>query len=222
MYQIGILSKPGRSLALVRGQISKNPELNGRTYTSTLNFIRSFKKHNFDALVIVCEVFKLENMQVINQIKSQFPDVPIAVVADRCSYETKTQFVYVDKATLLDRRDDLPDIGGILLKMIQDQAVRPRRLTRHPVDQKAVLRWIGKDRKLSAQTVNMTEKGACFSITDPTFKKGEKISIEICLPQLNKSHLLNGEIVWENIEKGKGRFGSDLQKIGVKFLESAS
>ncbi len=219
MYQIGILSKPGRTLTVIRSEVNKGPFFEPRVYTRSLNFVHALKNNKFDAFVVVCDEFKPQNLKVIEQIKHYFPHMPIIIVAEQCSPELKIKITNYKKSIILNALTEAKDIRGILLKMINNFHVLPRLAQRYQTAQSAKIKM--SDSKMhTAWVVNLAQDGACFRVFTPTFQKGDKIRIEVPLPQLQKTHILTAEVMWEKLEKMPNEAHARAQKIGVRFLDA--
>lgn len=220
MYQIGILSKPGRSLTVIRSEINKGPFFEPRVYTRSFNFVQALKNNKFDAFVVLCDEFKPQNLKVVEQIKSYFPNLPVLIVAEQCTSELKIKITDYKKAIILNTSTEAKDIRGILLKMINNFHVIPRLAQRYQTAQTAKIQ-VADSKAHTAWVVNLAQDGACFRVFTPSFQKGDKIRIEVPLPQLQKTHVLVGEVMWEKLEKMPNEAYARAQKIGVRFVEAS-
>ncbi len=220
MYQIGILSKAGRTLTVTRAEISKGPFFEPRVYTSSLKFVQALKSNRFDAFVIICEEFKVQNLKIIEQIKHYFPHLPTLIVSEKCTPELKIHISNFKKSMLLSSATEAKDIRGIMMKMINNFNVIPRLAQRYQTAQPAKIK-LGLNKQQTAWVVNLAQDGACFRVFTASFQKGDKIKIEVPLPQLKKTHTLIAEVMWEKSEKHASESYVRSQKIGVRFLDTA-
>jgi hypothetical protein len=91
-------------------------------------------------------------------------------------------------------------------KAPQYKHVSKRHLTREP----ARIEVYGKKEVLYCSMNNLSSTGAFFEILNPTFtpRAGYLVRVTIKLKQINKTHFVNGEVVWF---KGLG--------MGVSFIK---
>lgn len=219
MYQIGILSKAGASLTRVRSYISKSPLLDPKAFVNSNDFMLSLKQNNFKAFVLNNDEFKESHIKIIYQIKKYFPDLPIIIVAEKTYPGLKSQLAKQNKCILLNYQTELQDINGILMKMINNHTVSPRLCNRYKTAQPAKLK-LGDQPAYSAWILNLAQDGACFRVFHHKFKKGDMIRVEVPLPQLKKTHVIQGKIVWEKADKINTEYTSFSQRIGIHFEAS--
>lgn len=216
MYQIGILSKSGSALTKVRSAVSKSQFLEPRVFTNANEFIGALKNNNFKAFVLNNDEFKDSHIKVIQQIKKFFPTLPIIIVVEKAYPELKAELAKFKKCILLNISTELQDITGVLMKLIHNVKVSPRYSNRYKTAQSARVK-LGSDTTHSAWIINLAQDGACFRVFNHKFKKGDTIRIEIPLPQLKKTHIIMGKIVWEKPDRINSEFTSFSQKIGIHF-----
>jgi len=217
MYRIGILSKESRALTLTRTEISKSPFFEPKIYVHSLNFVKALRDRSLHALVILTEEFRPNHLGIIKQVKKHFPEVPIVIVTEKFESKHKIALVDFKKTILLNYKLELKDINGILLKMMNDQHVIPRLANRYPASQMARVQ-IDKDKLHSAWVLNLAQDGACFRVFNRKLKKGDQLRIEVPLPELKKTHVIVGKIVWEKVEKLKNDVVSNSQMVGIQFV----
>lgn len=83
--------------------------------------------------------------------------------------------------------------------------------TRYLTKEKASVEIYGRNGNLIAQLKNLSVTGACLEWAQEGVKleKGDLVRLTVNLKALNRSHNLNGEVVWRN---GK--------KSGINFISS--
>jgi hypothetical protein len=217
MYKIGILSKEGRSLTITRAEIAKSPFFEPLIYVNSLKFVKALKQNALQALVILTEEFRPNHINIMRQVKTHFPNTPIVIVTEKFDQKYKIQLVDFKKTILINFKYELQDLNGILLKLINNLHVIPRLASRFPAAQMARVQ-IDRDKVHSAWVLNLAQDGACFRVFNKRLHLGDKIRIEIPLPDLKKTHIIQGKIVWEKLEKLKNDVTSNSQMVGIQFV----
>lgn len=83
--------------------------------------------------------------------------------------------------------------------------------TRHQTNEAAIVEVHGRAGKILCRMNNLSKTGAFFEIVNSHFtpRQGDLVRVTINLKQLNKTHTLHGQIVWN---RGLG--------LGIAFLKS--
>jgi hypothetical protein len=217
MYHIGILSKPGKPLNLTFNEIRKSPFFKPQVYHDSFSFVKSLKVNAFHALIILTDEFKPSHIRIIQQIKKRFKDLPVVVITEKPSIAAKIKLVDYKKTILLNLGTETKDINGIIIKLINDMNVIPRLANRYKTAQPARFK-VEPHRTHSAYMLDVARDGACFRVFNKIFSKGDKITIEVPLPDLKKTHFVQGLVIWEKAEKLKNEAIASSQKVGIRFL----
>lgn len=217
MYQIGILAKPNKALNITLSEIKKSTYFHPTVFNDSFSVVRALKNNSFDAFVVITDEFRPSHMKVINQVKSRFKELPIIVVTENPNQRAKIHLVDQRKTILLNLYTEIKDINGIVVKLIHNIHVIPRLASRHRTAHPARFK-IDADRTHSAFMLDLANDGACFRLFNKRLKKGDQVVIEVPLPDLKKTHVVRGEIVWEQLEKLKNEAAASSQKVGVRFL----
>lgn len=217
MYQIGILSKPGKTLNTVYSELKKSQFCKPEIFTDSFSMVKALKNDYFNALIILTEDFKPSHIKIIQQIKSRFSKLPILVVTKKPSVAAKIKLVDYKKTILLNLATEIKDMNGIVIKMINDMHVIPRLANRYRTAQPARFK-VESTRTHSAYMLDLARDGACFRLFNKRLAKGDQIQIEVPLPDLKKTHFVQGEVVWEKLEKLKNEASASSQKVGIRFI----
>lgn len=217
MYHIGILAKQGRSLNLTYKEIKKSVFLNPEIFPDSFSAVKALKGNSFHAFLILTDVFKPSHIKIIQQVKKRFKDLPVLVVTEQPSIAAKIKLVDFKKTILLNLTTEIKDMNGIIIKLINNVHVIPRLANRYKTAQPARFR-IEDTRMHSAFMLDIARDGACFRLFNKRVNKGDEIQIEVPLPDLKKTHIVQGKVVWERTEKLKDEAAASSQKIGVRFL----
>ncbi len=217
MYQIGILAKQGKALNITLGEVKRSTYFNPTVFNDSFSVVRALKNNVFDAFVIVTDEFKPSHMKVIKQVKNHFKELPVIVVTENPNQRAKIHLVDHRKTMLLNLYSEIKDINGIIVKLIHNIHVIPRLASRHKTAQPARFK-VEPTRSHSAFMLDLANDGACFRLFNKRLKRGDKVLIEVPLPDLKKTHVVQGEIVWEQLEKLKNEATASSQRVGVRFL----
>jgi hypothetical protein len=217
MYHIGILAKQGKSLNITYNEIRKSPFFKPHVFTDSFSLVKSLKINAFQALIILTDEFKPSHIRIIQQVKKRFRELPVMVITEKPSLAAKMKLVDYKKTILLNIGTETKDISGIIIKLINDMHVIPRLANRYKTAQPARFK-VESDRTHSAFMLDVARDGACFRVFNKRFKAGDKISIEVPLPDLKKTHHVRGLVVWEKLEKLKNEATASSQKVGIRFL----
>lgn len=187
-----------------------------KVFTDSFSIVKELKEKSFQALVVVTEEFKPSHIRIIQQIKKHFNDLPIVVITEKPSAVAKIKLSDFKK-TLLLGINEVRDLTGVLMKFINNYHVIPRMASRYKTAQPARFK-IEADRIHSAYMLDLAVDGACFRLFNKKLNKGDQVYIEVPLPDLKKTHVIQGEVVWEKLEKLKNEIVASSQKVGVRFL----
>nr|AIA16684.1 PilZ domain protein [uncultured bacterium] len=85
------------------------------------------------------------------------------------------------------------------------------RAQRYPTKENAHLEIYGRGGKIYCRLINLSTSGAYLEIVSSNHspRKGDILRMTVSLKQINKSHILDAEVVWA---KGLG--------VGVRFIKS--
>lgn len=217
MYHIGILAKQGRTLNSVYSELKKSQFCKPDVFTDSFSLVKALKDNSFHALIILTDEFKPSHIRIIQQIKKRFNNLPVMVVTEKPSIAAKIKLVDFKKTILLNLSTEMKDMNGIVIKMINDQHVIPRLANRYRTAQPARFK-VEAARTHSAFMLDIARDGACFRLFNKKLNKGDQVQIEVPLPDLKKTHIVQGEVVWEKIEKLKNEATASSQKVGIRFL----
>lgn len=217
MYHIGILAKQSRSLNLAYSEIKKSTFFRPEIFLDSFSVVKALKNDSFDAFLILTDEFKPSHIRIIQQVKKRFPDLPVIVVTEQPSVAAKIKLVDFKKTILLNLTTEIKDMNGIILKLINNVHVIPRLASRYKTAQPARFK-IEEARIHSAFMLDIARDGACFRLFNKRVNKGDEIQIEVPLPDLKKTHIVQGKVVWEKMEKLKNEATASSQKVGVRFL----
>jgi len=217
MYQIGILAKQNRALNITLNEIKRSTYFNPTVFNDSFSVVRALKSNSFDAFVVVTDEFRQSHIKVIKQIKERFRELPVIVITENPNQRAKIHLVDHKKTILLNLYTEIKDINGIMVKLIHNIHVIPRLASRHRTAQPARFK-IEPTRTHSAFMLDLAPDGACFRLFNKRLKRGDHVLIEVPLPDLKKTHVVQGEIVWEKLEKLKNEATASSQKVGVRFL----
>jgi hypothetical protein len=217
MYHIGILAKQGKALNITFNEIRKSPFFKPQVFTDSFSLVKSLKNNDFDALIILTDEFKPSHIRIIQQVKRRFVELPVMVITEKPSLAAKIKLVDYKKTILLNLGTETKDINGIVIKLINDMHVIPRLANRYKTAQPARFK-VEAERTHTAYMLDVARDGACFRVFNKHFKKGDKINIEVPLPDLKKTHCVKGLVVWEKLEKLKNEPTASSQRVGIRFL----
>lgn len=220
MYRIGILSRPGRNLAIASTELHKSPFFLVKSYTNAFRAARALKEQEYDALVMICEEFLGTQVEVVNQIKNRFPELPLVIVAYHTDFELKGSVVNFKKTIVLDAKSEMQDVPGVLIKMLNNQPVFNRFSKRFKTSQSASLHNNHTQSIHPSWLFNLASKGAQLRVFGKNLKQGEIVNLKIFLPQLNKEHQVQGVVVWasETKHENEGTL-KNAQMVGMQFLK---
>lgn len=217
MYQIGILAKRGKPLNSVYSELKKSQFFTPHVFVDSFSLVRALKENSFNALVILTDEFKPSHIKIIQQVKKRFHDLPVLVVTEKPSVAAKIKLNDFKKTILLSLNAEIKDMNGVLLKFINNMHVIPRLASRYRTAQPARFK-VEALRTHSAFMLDLAADGACFRLFNKKLNKGDKVNIEVPLPDLKKTHVVQGEVVWEKIEKLKNEATASSQRVGIRFL----
>lgn len=217
MYHIGILSKQGKPLNIAYNEIRKSPFFKPKVFTDSFSLVKALKNGAFDALIILTDEFKPSHIKIIQQVKKRFNELPVMVITEKPSLAAKIKLVDYHKTILLNLGTETKDINGIIIKLINDMHVIPRLSNRYKTAQPARFK-IEAGRTHSAYMLDVAKDGACFRIFNKHLSKGQKVRIEVPLSDLKKTHMVQGLVVWQKLEKLKNEPVATSQKVGIRFL----
>lgn len=217
MYQIGILAKQGKTLNSVYSELKKSQFCKPEVFTDSFSLVRALKEDSFHGLVILTDEFKPSHIKIIQQIKTRFKNLPILVATEKPNISAKIKLVDFKKTILLNLTTEMKDMNGIVIKLINNMHVIPRLANRYRTAQPARFK-VESTRTHSAFMLDIARDGACFRLFNKQLRRGDQIQIEVPLPDLRKTHIVQGEVVWEKVEKLKNEATASSQKVGVRFL----
>ncbi len=216
MYHIGILGNNGKPLSVACNELKRSVFFTPKVFTDSFSIVRELKGNSIHAMVVVTDEFKQSHIRIIQQIKKHFHELPIIVITEAPSVVAKIKLADFKK-TLLLGLGEIKDMNGVLLKYINNHNVIPRLASRHKTAQPARFK-IEQGRVHSAYMLDLAVDGACFRLFNKHLNKGDQVYIEVPLPDLKKTHVVQGEVVWERLEKLKNETVSSSQKVGIRFL----
>ncbi len=219
MFRIGILARPGRELTIARTEVHRNPFFHVKSYTNAFRAAQALKEQEYDALVMICDEFSTTQTEVVSQIKNRFPDLPLVILTTYSDFGLKSHIVKFPKTIVLDAKSEMKDTPGVLIKMLNNQAVHNRNTKRYKTNQSASLHSATSQDIHPSWLFNLATNGAQLRVFGKDVRKGDKVNLKIFLPELKKEHQVEGVVIWASKNKHETDGGlKNSQMVGVRFL----
>lgn len=218
MYQIGIISKPGRELFRVRAELGKAGLYTLHTFTDAVTSIQSLRKGTLDAVAVILPQFGREQMTLVSKLRSFQPQLPLLFLSEMPHPEVQAQVLDVGRAILVSYESDLNDLPGLLSKLIRQVPVRNRSHRRSRALQTASLTVEGSESKVHSCVLDLAGGGARLRAFAHDLKVGQMVKLQIPLSFLKKSYEVTAEVVWAVQEKTSEDRPTASQLSGLRFV----
>lgn len=217
MFQIGIISKPGRELFRVRAELSRNGYYTLHTYTDALSSVQSLQQGELSAVVVVLPKFSEDQLALVSKLRALQPRLPLVFLSEAPQPEIQDKVRAVGNAILVSYGTDLQDLSGLLLKVINGQKVHNRSYRRSRALQSASL-LVGSAQSLVHSCVlDLAGGGVRVRAFAHELKVGDRVKLKIPLSFLKKTYEVTAEVVWAHLEKSEER-STPSQLTGLKFI----
>lgn len=218
MYQIGIISKPGRELFRVRAELGRHGFYTLHTYTDALSSVQSLKSRELSAVVVILPQFSEEQMALVDKLRSFRTNLPLMFLSEAPLPEVQEKVRAVGNAILVSYDTDIQDLSGLLMKIIKGHKVYNRNYRRSRALQSASL-MVGQTQNLVHSCVlDLAGGGVRLRAFAHELKVGEKVKLKIPLSFLKKSYEVTAEVVWARLEKATDDRPTTSQLTGLRFL----
>jgi hypothetical protein len=219
MYQIGIISKPGRELFRVRAELGRHGIYSLHTYTDALSSIQSLKRGELSAVAVVLPKFTEDQLSLVGKLRAFQPKLPLIFLTEAPLPEIQEKVRSVGHAILVSYETDLDDLSGLFLKIIKGQNVFNRGYKRSRALQSASL-IVGQAESLVHSCVlDLAGGGVRLRAFAHELKVGDKVRLKIPLSFLRKSYEVTAEVVWAHMERVSEERPTASQLTGLRFIE---
>lgn len=217
MYQIGIISKPGRELFRVRAELGRHGYYSLLTFTDAISSIQSLKKGQLAAVAVVLPHFSDEQLSLVSKLRAFQPNLPLMFLSEAPLPEVQEKVRAIGNAILVSYEVDLADLSGLLMKIIKGQPVFNRNYKRSRALQSASLKTTFAENPVHSCVLDLAGGGVRLRAFAHELKVGEQVTLKIPLSFLRKTYEVTAEVVWAYKEKVSDDRPTASQLSGLRF-----
>ena len=226
MYQIGLISRPGRDLFCVRAEISRYTYFSIQTFTSAPSAVSVLKTRKLNALVVLLDQFTEKQILLLHKIRHFHPDLPMVFLTPTPLPDIQERMLREPRTILLSTHGDLSDLGGILVRLVNGRRVYNRNFARKKALQSVALHKSDNEFLGHGCFVDLASGGARLRAFDREYKKGDTFQVKVPLPFVKKTYTVNAEVVWAQKDAITGpavggALGAEMtrsQMVGLRFM----
>ncbi len=217
MYQIGIISKPGRDLSRVLSELSRG-RFQIHIFTDAPNAVSKLKERTLNSLVVILDNFTVKQLELADKIRDLHASIPMVFVSSNIDFDAQKQALKIPSVISLGINSEIMDLNGILVRMNMGLKVWNRSDRRQPTLQPASIKTSDRGVDSNGCILDLAARGARLRSFRNEYSKGDKIRLKIPLTFLCKTYEVDAEVVWCRKETVTSSHPTESQLMGLRFL----